>query len=185
MLVASCIMLDSVRNKLPGGADVIFPAYYMASCDDALYDFANFHWPCEFTSPKGRCINTKIKHLAGKFLVLQESRASDGTGKMSDQFLGHQLSNGKIPTVGEYTSKFSPNKYINTWRSHLYKDLDQLLQRHIHAMADKDESQRERVAIELHQRAVLEPFFRHVGSSSMVSVFLPSTEILSAIASQA
>lgn len=65
VLVASCIMLDSIRNKIPGDAATLFPNNYMASCDDALYDFCNIHWPCEFTSHRGRCVNTKARHIKG------------------------------------------------------------------------------------------------------------------------
>jgi len=61
-LVASCIMLDSTRNKIPGGADTIFPKHYKELCDDALEEFCNKYWPCEYVSPVGRCVNVRNFH---------------------------------------------------------------------------------------------------------------------------
>jgi len=61
-LVASCIMLDSTRNKIPGGADTIFPKHYKELCDAALEEFCNKYWPCEYVSPVGRCVNVRNFH---------------------------------------------------------------------------------------------------------------------------
>jgi hypothetical protein len=80
-MVASCIMLDSSRHRTLGPADKVFPGY-IEYCDDALDEFCNRHWPCEYVHPntRGRCVNVKAGH----------------------QSKGHQLVNGRVLAVGEY-----------------------------------------------------------------------------------
>ncbi|PVI00816.1 hypothetical protein DM02DRAFT_592134 [Periconia macrospinosa] len=50
-MVASCIMLDSTRNKNKGTGDVIF-SQYLPHLDAALENFCDQHWPCEYIQPE-------------------------------------------------------------------------------------------------------------------------------------
>lgn len=65
--VASCIVLDSTRKKIVGHADDIFPHHYMTFCDDALFDFCDQHWPCEYKKDGIRCVNVRAGHAKGEW----------------------------------------------------------------------------------------------------------------------
>ncbi|KAA8902468.1 hypothetical protein FN846DRAFT_955469 [Sphaerosporella brunnea] len=80
-LIASSILLDVCRKNLPRkslAAAKILEEYEML-CVTAVQTFYEGHWPCRFTDNNRRCVNVANKHPKG-----------------------HQLSSGKIITVGEY-----------------------------------------------------------------------------------
>ncbi|KAI9759344.1 MAG: hypothetical protein M4579_002402 [Chaenotheca gracillima] len=143
-MVASCIMLDSARHKTRGTAEKIFPEY-VHHCDDALEDFCNRHWPCEYISRNngrhGQCVNVRSGHGAK----------------------GHQLKNGKVFAWGSYQSLFSVETHQEIFRNHVYRNLVQLLD-DLRVSAKRSHSE-EATAAAIHQKAVMDPFYRHVGQA--------------------
>ncbi|KAK8121780.1 hypothetical protein PG984_010450 [Apiospora sp. TS-2023a] len=153
-MVASCILLDSSRHKNKGFADQIFPKY-MDHVDDALENFCDQHWPCEFFNPKTgvRCVNVRFGHTAK----------------------GHQSADGKVFATGEYQSKFSFENNAHEFRQKVYSCLTQLLQQLTtdHRLGTSEE----RAALSIHQTMVMRSFFRratHNSSSSRTHAALTS-----------
>ncbi|KAK8072958.1 FabD/lysophospholipase-like protein [Apiospora saccharicola] len=142
-MVASCIMLDSSRHKNKGFADQIFPKY-MDHVDDALENFCDQHWPCEFVNPKTgvRCVNVRFGHTAK----------------------GHQSADGKVFATGEYQSKFSFENNAHEFRQKVYSCLTQLLQQLTtdHRLGTSEE----RAALSIHQTMVMRSFFRRATHNS-------------------
>ncbi|KAK8017030.1 FabD/lysophospholipase-like protein [Apiospora rasikravindrae] len=142
-MVASCIMLDSSRHKNKGFADQIFPKY-MDHLDDALENFCDQHWPCEFVNPKTgvRCVNVRFGHTAK----------------------GHQSADGKVFATGEYQSKFSFENNAHEFRQKVYSCLTQLLQQLTtdYRLGTSEES----AALTIHQNMVMRSFFRRATHNS-------------------
>ena len=81
-LVASSILLDATKQRILGRPEQIFPEY-LEHLDNALENFCDRHWPCEYVDPKrqgGRCVNVRSGHGAK----------------------GHQSKSGKLLAAGEY-----------------------------------------------------------------------------------
>lgn len=112
----------------------------MDHCGDALEDFCDQHWPCEFVSAAGRCVNVKTGHNSK----------------------GHQLRSGKVFAAGSYESSFTSESFGDNWRSLIHYNLDALLKR-LHE-SDNEIWPREQVASKIHQNSVLVPFFRHMAA---------------------
>src|SRR5213083_1251612 len=93
-------------TRKPGPAESVFPEY-MEHCDDALDDFCDRHWPCEYVSAGGRCVNVRSGHNTK----------------------GHQLRNGRVLAVEAYISSFSPESFRATFRDLIYKNLASLLRK--------------------------------------------------------
>jgi hypothetical protein len=122
-MVASCIMFESVRNKVPGKfsdplfiksrlislgkVEQIFPKY-LEHIDAALGNFLDQHWPCEFSieGAQGPCVNVRNGHGSK----------------------GHQLKNGNIFAAGDYESEISFEGYMETFRNNVYQCLRRLLE---------------------------------------------------------
>ncbi len=113
----------------------------MVYCDDAIEDFCDRHWPCEFSSSEGRCTNVRSGHSPK----------------------GHQLRNGKSFGSGPYQSSFSTEFYSDTWKCKIHHDLEILL--NMLREAGDDYEPEELVASRIHKDSVLTPFFQHVKSS--------------------
>ncbi|KAI0805870.1 FabD/lysophospholipase-like protein [Xylaria sp. FL0064] len=96
-MIASCIMLDAVRQKLPGTISRLLDDRYAKSCIGAMQTFADLYWPCSFENPAlgelGRCCNVKLGHNPK----------------------GHQNKQGKIIGHGEYQSSFSIATFQLEW----------------------------------------------------------------------
>jgi predicted acylesterase/phospholipase RssA/energy-coupling factor transporter ATP-binding protein EcfA2 len=137
-MVASCIMLDSARHRTLGPAGKVFPGY-IEHCDDALDDFCDRHWPCEFTSARGRCVNVKAGHNTK----------------------GHQLSNGQVLAAGDYQSSFSSERYRATFRDDVYGALVKLLEKLHGAIGGSTHLELEEAA-NIHRDLVLRNFFQHL-----------------------
>lgn len=139
-MVASCIMLDSARNRTIGPAEKIFGAY-VTYCDDALEEFCNRHWPCEYVHPntQGRCVNVKAGH----------------------QSKGHQLRNGKVLAVGPYQSDFTPETYKEFFQLAVLSILQDLLNRLQEATKDSLHLELQKAA-DTHRDIVLNSFFQHL-----------------------
>lgn len=114
----------------------------MDHCDDALEDFCDQHWPCEFVSTAGRCVNVKTGHNSK----------------------GHQLRSGKVFAAGSYVATFSSDSFGDKWRSLIHSNMDALLKR-LHE-SDEESQPKEQVASEIHQNTVLVPFFRHMAAAA-------------------
>jgi patatin-like phospholipase/acyl hydrolase/energy-coupling factor transporter ATP-binding protein EcfA2 len=145
-VVASCIMLDSARHRTLGPAEKVFPEY-IEHCDDALDDFCDRHWPCEYMSIRGRCVNVKAGHNTK----------------------GHQLKSGQVLAVGDYQSSFAPQVYRAQFRDDIYAALAKLLEELQQATSDSSHLELEQAA-HIHRDSVLKNFFNHLrGPKEFVS----------------
>lgn len=106
-MVASCVMLDCVRQSLKGPPDQILEKGYLDYCDNALDDFCAIFWPCTFTNKKGqRCVNVKECHTKG-----------------------HQNNRGAIIGTGIYESNFTWETFADDWLRYLQDWLSQFQQK--------------------------------------------------------
>lgn len=139
-IVASCIMLDSARHHKLGPAEKVLPEY-IDHCDDALDDFCDRHWPCEYMSNRGRCVNVKAGHNTK----------------------GHQLKNGQVLAFGNYLSSFSPEQFRTLFRDDIYTALAKLLELLQEFTHDSSHLELEQAA-NIHRDSVLRNFFNHLGA---------------------
>lgn len=138
-LVASCVMLDSVRNFNLGEAGAIFKEY-IHHFDETLDDYCDKVWPCEYVQAEERCTNVRVGHAKG-----------------------HQLGRGQV-IAGEYQSSFSAEAHRQTYRHFIFGNLQQLLSRLTKLRREMPESEQE-IAAQLHQDTILQPFYLHVGGA--------------------
>jgi predicted acylesterase/phospholipase RssA len=144
-IVASCIMLNAARDGVRGTDEQIFPMY-LEHLDNALENFCDRHWPCEFSDPRGgRCVNVRSGHGAK----------------------GHQSDSGKLLAAGDYTSNFSFQTYQRTFNENTYERLRALRQR-VKARSE-DAATEEHAAAEVHRDFVLPLFFRHASRENTES----------------
>ncbi|KAI1740057.1 hypothetical protein F4680DRAFT_465847 [Xylaria scruposa] len=137
-MVASCIMLDSARHNNKGSASQILPKY-INHLDDALENFCDQHWPCEFINSKTgvRCVNVRSGH----------------TSK------GHQSADGRVFAAGNWVSKFSFEDH-QSFRDWVYCCLLDLLGELTTQVQENGEAE-EQVASRIHQSMVLSKLFSH------------------------
>ncbi|GAW26646.1 putative lysophospholipase-like protein [Rosellinia necatrix] len=138
-MVASCIMLDSARNNNKGSSSQIFPKY-IHHLDDALENFCDQHWPCEFVNHKtgARCVNVRSGHSSK----------------------GHQSADGKVFATGDWISNFSFADHGPTFRVKVYHCLTELLKELTTRMQDNSESE-EQLASEIHKSIILTNLLSH------------------------
>jgi len=141
-MVASCIMLDSVRNRNLGPPDRILAAY-LKSCNDALETFCDRHWPCEYIHSRiqGRCVNVRVGHQKG-----------------------HQTKAGNLVGAGAYESNFSADLHRDFFQYCIYNNLRSLLDQ-LYQATTSDFSREAEEAAALHQEKVLTSFFHHLGGA--------------------
>jgi predicted acylesterase/phospholipase RssA len=139
-IVASCIMLESARHRTLGPAQKVFPEY-IEHADDALDDFCDRYWPCEYVGELGRCVNVRAGHTKG-----------------------HQLKSGQIFATGQYISSFSPESYRMTFRNNIYSNLAQLLHKLQEATQTAKQSEMQEAA-NIHRSLVLCNFYKHLGGT--------------------
>lgn len=138
-MVASCIMLDSARHRTLGSAGKLFQEH-LEHTDDALEDFCDEVWPCEFVDGRRRCVNLKAGHNTK----------------------GHQLENGQVLAIGQYVSDFSAKTHRERFRNDICRNLEKLLERLF--AATKETPERElQAAADIHMEVVLRQFFKHLG----------------------
>jgi len=126
-----------------GAAEGIFPNY-LGHCDDALDDFCDRFWPCEFQNRNGACINVKAGHETTK---------------------GHQRSDGRVIGGGKYQSDFSADRFRPEFRDMIYNNLQQLLEQ-LGQKHDPESSTTEaQDAALIHSELVLRHFFIHLGGA--------------------
>ena len=136
-IVASCVMLDAVRNHKLGEAGAIFKEY-IDHFDETLDDFCEKVWPCEFVSLRGRCVNVRAGHTKG-----------------------HQVSKGQV-MAGDYQSYFSAATHRQKYRRDVFANLQELLAR----LMKSNHSELEAAAT-LHRDTILEPFYQHWGGADL------------------
>ncbi|KAF9892309.1 hypothetical protein FE257_002086 [Aspergillus nanangensis] len=141
-LIASCVMLDSVRRRTLGPAESVFREY-LEYFDDALDDFCDHHWPCEYRSTEGRCVNVRSGHQAK----------------------GHQLKNGRVLAVQDYESSFTAEGFRETFRNMICNNLGALVLKLQQVTGSSTENELNEAAI-IHRELVLKNFYRHLGGSS-------------------
>lgn len=115
----------------------------MNHLDDALENFCDNHWPCEFVNSKEqRCVNVRLGH----------------------QSKGHQSKDGKIIAAGDYKSKFSFNAYFNAFRNLVYSCLVALLDE----LASRVQKgcPEEAAAAAIHKDMVLTSFYARIAAAS-------------------
>ncbi|KAF2729081.1 hypothetical protein EJ04DRAFT_503032 [Polyplosphaeria fusca] len=108
-LIASCIMLDAVRNEIKGTAERII-AQYIPQVDAALEEFGDHHWPCEFYV-KGP-IPPHLQAYMDNMSFQQSVRAAAvimrcANVRSGHAAKGHQLTDGRVFARGSYESSFS------------------------------------------------------------------------------
>lgn len=140
-IVASCVMLDAVRQGKLGTAARVFPEY-LDHFDEALDDFCEKYWPCEFVSPQGRCVNVKAGHQKG-----------------------HQSRLGVRLGPGDYESSFTAQEHRPIFRNDIFARLRELLD-HLRLESQGAIPERE-AAAKLHRSRILGPFFRHWGGAEL------------------
>lgn len=138
---------------------MIFPEY-VEHCDNALEDFCDRYWPCEYVMKHkvkggkevgGRCVNVRSGHGSK----------------------GHQLQNGKVFKVGSYESKFSVETHQEEFRYDVYssfKDLFKELRETISGSQPEEE-----VAAQIHRKRVMTSFYRHVAQDDAEIIVSHST----------
>ncbi|KAL7619934.1 hypothetical protein AAE478_010481 [Parahypoxylon ruwenzoriense] len=108
-MIASCVMLDAVRQHLPGSASRLLDDRYAKPCAGALQTFADIYWPCGFVNPSyegelGRCCNVRSGHNPK----------------------GHQNRQGRIIGNGDYESDFNASSFRLVWEQLLKATLAQV-----------------------------------------------------------
>ncbi|KAI0380484.1 FabD/lysophospholipase-like protein [Hypomontagnella monticulosa] len=108
-MIASCVMLDAVRQNLPGSANRLLDDRYARPCAGALQTFADMYCPCSFTTASyagelGRCCNVRSGHNPK----------------------GHQNKFGRIIGNGDYESNFNLQAFKPTWEQLLKASLAQV-----------------------------------------------------------
>ncbi|OTB02050.1 hypothetical protein M426DRAFT_322998 [Hypoxylon sp. CI-4A] len=108
-MIASCVMLDAVRQNLPGSASRLLDDRYAKPCAGALQTFADLYLPCSFTNQSyngelGQCCNVRAGHNPK----------------------GHQNKQGKIIGNGDYESHFNVSVFRPVWEQLLKASLAQV-----------------------------------------------------------
>lgn len=117
--------------------DIIKP--YFEHLDNALMNFCDRYWSCEYVRPgKGRCVNVRSGHTKG-----------------------HQSASGKVLAGGAYESSFTFDAFREQFRNEVYLFLDELL-RYLPRNRPGDDDSEVKVATYQHKTKILEPFFAHV-----------------------
>lgn len=157
-IVASSILLDATKQKILGRPEEFFPEY-IEHLDNALENFCDRHWPCEFVDPKrqgGRCVNVRSGHGAK----------------------GHQSKSGKLLAAGDYISSFTFAGNKEKFQTDTYEKLVALLAK-VNARVILG-AVREQAAAEVHRELVLPQFFEHA-SRGDVRTFVSHTVCFSCL----
>ncbi|GAW12462.1 hypothetical protein ANO14919_018310 [Xylariales sp. No.14919] len=146
-MIASCVMLDAVRQKLPGTISRLLDDRYAKSCVGALQTFAELYWPCSFTNPAlgelGYCCNVKLGHNPK----------------------GHQNKQGKIIGHGEYQSSFNITTFQPEWEHLIRASLTQVQAASLRLAREFPERSELEIAALLHQEHLNELYSNNLGSA--------------------
>jgi hypothetical protein len=127
--------------------------------DDALENFCDRHWPCEYVDPRrqgGRCVNVRSGHVAK----------------------GHQSKSGKLLATGDYVSSFTFSGSQQKFRNDTYEKLVVLSAR-VRAKEAMGTPQKQ-AAAEIHRVLMLPCFYEHA-SRGDVRTFISHTVCLSCL----
>ncbi|KAI1170029.1 hypothetical protein F4777DRAFT_592252 [Nemania sp. FL0916] len=146
-MIASCVMLDAVRQKLPGAISRLLDDRYAKACVGAMQTFAGLYWPCSFRNSTpgelGQCCNVKLGHNPK----------------------GHQNKQGRIIGHGEYESDFNATAFQPLWEHLLRTCLVQVQSasfRLTHEFPDRTELE---IAALLHQEHLNDLYSNNLGSA--------------------
>ena len=177
-LIASCIMLDSVRHNIlgmlklacqlckhvglppTGTADHIFPQY-IDFLDTALKDFCDRYWPCEFMMR-----DVVPPHLQAHLSHIQFQQSMRASAillkcvnvRSGHSAKGHQLKDGRVFAHGGYISKFSFENNRDEFHAGVYFGLQHLLDQ-LTSCVTRGESQHE-AAHRIHRDDILSAFYQ-------------------------
>ncbi|KAK5631118.1 hypothetical protein RRF57_006833 [Xylaria bambusicola] len=165
-MIASCIMLDAVRQKLPGMFECptkssltqlkhyiegtisrLLDDRYAKSCIGAMQAFSELYWPCSFENPAlgelGRCCNVKLGHNPK----------------------GHQNKQGKIIGHGDYQSSFNVAAFQPQWEHILRASLIQVQSASFRLAREFPDRSELGIAALLHQEHLNELYSNNLGSA--------------------
>lgn len=142
-------------------ANMIFPEY-VVHCDNALEDFCDRYWPCEFVLLMG---SRRNDISVGKCVNVRSGHGSKG----------HQNKDGKVIAVGSYQSRFTAESYQETFQYLVFEALEKLLAKlRVRIMADSSVPE-EKVAAQLHRESVMLHFYKHIDDVRNKSLVSHST----------
>jgi hypothetical protein len=128
-MVASCIMLDSVRHKIRGNAERIFPEY-LEHIHTALENFCDHHWPCEMTITVAeyaqRMQHMHVMAFQRNIHVLNQ-RARCCNVRSGHGSKGHQTRKGIVFAAGEYHATFTYDGYREEFETDICRHLEWLM----------------------------------------------------------
>jgi hypothetical protein len=127
--------------------------------DDALENFCDRHWPCEYVDPRrqgGRCVNVRSGHGAK----------------------GHQSKSGKLLAAGDYVSSFTFAGSQQKFQNDTYEKLVSLSVR-VRAKEALG-TPKEQAAAQIHRELVLPSFYEHA-SRGDVRTFVSHTVCFSCL----
>ncbi|KAI0525395.1 hypothetical protein F5B22DRAFT_633515 [Xylaria bambusicola] len=146
-MIASCIMLDAVRQKLPGTISRLLDDRYAKSCIGAMHTFSELYWPCSFENQAlgelGRCCNVKLGHNPK----------------------GHQNKQGKIIGHGDYQSSFNVAIFQPQWEHILRASLIQVQSASFRLAREFPDRSELEIAALLHQEHLNELYSNNLGSA--------------------
>ncbi|KAI1371265.1 FabD/lysophospholipase-like protein [Hypoxylon crocopeplum] len=147
-MIASCVMLDAVRQNLPGSASRLLDDRYAKPCAGALQTFADLYWPCSFTSQSyagdlGQCCNVRSGHNPK----------------------GHQNRQGKIIGNGDYESNFNASTFRPIWEQLLRASLVQVQTSSFKLGQDFQDRNELQIAAIIHQERLNELYSNVLGAA--------------------
>ncbi|KAI0169236.1 hypothetical protein GGR52DRAFT_581416 [Hypoxylon sp. FL1284] len=145
-MVASCIMLDTARQRILGTAPRLLSDAYAELFESALQRFADFYWPCSFhnqTYEHGRCCNVKSGHDPK----------------------GHQNNQGKIIGNGSYQSDFDLEAFVPEWNRLIREDLVRL-QAAVYEFSQRLPGRTDSQLVSILHRDRISNFYRTLGNQS-------------------
>ncbi|KAI1103045.1 FabD/lysophospholipase-like protein [Jackrogersella minutella] len=148
-MIASCVMLDAVRQNLPGSASRLLDDRYAKPCAGALQTFADLYCPCSFTNPSydgelGQCCNVRSGHNPK----------------------GHQNKQGKIIGNGDYESNFNAAAFRPAWEQLLRASLAQIQSSCLKLGQEFTDRSELQVAALLHQERLNELYSNILGTAT-------------------
>ncbi|KAI2616839.1 FabD/lysophospholipase-like protein [Hypoxylon sp. NC1633] len=148
-MIASCVMLDAVRQRLPGNASRLLDDRYAKPCISALQTFADLYWPCSFTNPSyggdlGQCCNVRSGHNPK----------------------GHQNKQGRIIGNGDYESSFNASAFRSVWEQLLKASLNQVQNTSFKLGQEFPDRNELQIAAVIHQERLNELYSNILGAAS-------------------
>ena len=114
----------------------------MAYCEQALNDFCDRHWPCNFSKKKERCANVYFGHASK----------------------GHQNKDGKLLESGGFRSSFHYNNELGNWIQGLEHEIMQMQEKKDRALLDGPDLNSEEITSKLHLENI-RYFYTQIGSA--------------------